>query len=228
MKKRASRSVKDSDQPAVAALTLEYPRPFRSAILTLTVSVAAFIALACGDESPPSSPVPDATQARPLATATPKFTPTPSPVPTVTQNPTLTPVPSPTAAHNPEPSTLTIKQLLDATTAAMASVESGHSTVEVIWTIWTGDDTQKATMSLEGDFQMPDRGQGLMAVSQENFNQEAEFVIIGSKTYNRLPGSDAWGMGYDDSLFRLLTSGAFDTDFNPEMVKKIRTSCSTS
>ena len=90
----------------------------------------------------------------------------------------------------------------------MASVESGHSTVEVIWTIWTGDDTQKATMSLEGDFQMPDRGQGLMAVSQENFNQEAEFVIIGSKTYNRLPGSDAWGMGYDDSLFRLLTSGA--------------------
>ena len=68
----------------------------------------------------------------------------------------------------------------------------------------------------------PDRGQGLMAVSQENFNQEAEFVIIGSKTYNRLPGSDAWGMGYDDSLFRLLTSGAFDTDFNPEVVKNFK------
>ena len=83
MKKRTSRSVKDSDQPAVAALTLEYPRPFRSAILTLTVSVAAFNALACGDESPPSSPVPDATQALQTATATPNPTSTPSPSPTL-------------------------------------------------------------------------------------------------------------------------------------------------
>ena len=199
-----------------------------AALCLLAVSLSA-----CGDDSPASNPTPMPAIDTPLSptatsTSSPTKTPAPSPTPPPT-TPPPTPVPSPTPsptavptpASEPSPETLSAKEVLDSTTAAMSALDSGYIEIEVTTKLSAGDESQQiVTMEIVGEFQAPDRSRVNMSVDADDDSAEFEVITIEDTTYLKLPGFDRWAIstGSVTPYGDLFSFGAFSTNFDAGVV----------
>ena len=145
-------------------------------------------------------------------------------------SPTATPAPSPTATPTPEPSPTptptpeppSAQELLDATTAAMKNVESGHGEVDIAVKLTQANETVDMAMSVVGDFQVPDRNQAELSFNAGGVTVEFEAITIGDKTFMTDFITGEWtALPKLPTPFgnELLAAGAFGTDFGPEVAQ---------
>ena len=146
----------------------------------------------------------------------------PSPTATleVGPTPTASPEPNPTPPPTPEPPSAS--ELLDATTAAMNSVESGHGEVDVAVKLTQANETVDLTLRIVGDFQVPDRNQAQLSFTAGGITVEFEAITIGDKTFMTDFITGEWtGLPTLPTPFgnELLAAGAFGTDFGSEVTQ---------
>ncbi len=140
------------------------------------------------------------------------------PAPPATPAPTSTLPPEPT----PTPEPPSAQELLDATTAAMNSVESGHGEVDVAVKLTQANETVDLTLRIVGDFQVPDRNQAQLSFTAGGITVEFEAITIGDKTFMTDFITGEWtGLPTLPTPFgnELLAAGAFGTDFGSEVTQ---------
>ena len=122
------------------------------------------------------------TDATPATTEDSTFPPTatPSPVP----ESTATPVPTPTPELSQAEKTERAQEILLSSLDAMTSVESFHFEVDAIVETDTSGFTGRIPLSLDGDFQTPDRVRAVTKLSfGPLFTIETETIAIGDTIY---------------------------------------------
>ena len=151
----------------------------------------------------------------PVATATPTVTPSPSPTPTPspTPVPTATPTPTPTAtppsaalgAPATEPALAptgdqAAMEILQKSFEAMAAIESLHLRMDAEIKITAGQTETTFPITLEGDFQAPDRARSKVTVSLGFFTLEMETIAIGETIYVTNPQTGEWEIASESAF----------------------------
>ncbi len=163
----------------------------RSTRLGLAAAAVAMLALvlaavACDPEdAQPTSPPPTATVVAPVPTPTEAPTATTEPTPEPTATPSSTPTPGPT----PEPPS--VQEILSASAAAMAAVETGSVILDGTAKL-EGSLPIETTLVLTGDYQAPDRSRFNTVISSGGFSFEYDSVVIGADGYQENPFTGAW------------------------------------
>ena len=161
----------------------------------LTWLAAAAALLACGD-SPAQTTLP-AAEAKS----------------TVSDQPTAEPTPDAESSAVTE-----LGELLRRTDAAMASVSTGRSVVEVEATIEYSDSQEQFSSRSVGDFQAPDRSRYKTVVDAEGFSLETETITVGTGSWTRVTSfvEGPWEPESKAPTVSVLTLGLFDMRFGPE------------
>ena len=178
-------------------------------------------AVACDpEEGQPADPPPTATVVMPSPTPTQAPTVNPGPAPTIESTPTPTPVPAPTAeptatlspisTSTPTPTAeptatparelQTAQEVLDAASAAMASVETGSVRMEIESTL-NGPIFSETKIVVHGDFQAPDRSRFTTVATSGGLPLEYDSVVIGMEGYQENPFSGVWEASPDAFIF---------------------------
>ena len=157
--------------------------------------VAAAALLACGD-SPAQTTLP-AAEAKS----------------TVSDQPTAEPTPDAESSAVTE-----LGDLLRRIDAAMASVSTGRSVVEVEATIEYSDSQEQFSSRSVGDFQAPDRSRYKTVVDAEGFSLETETITVGTGSWTRVTSfvEGPWEPESKAPTVSVLTLGLFDMRFGPE------------
>ena len=180
-------------------------------------------AVACDpEESQPTDAPPTGTAVMPSPTPAQAPTVNPGPAPTIESTPTPTPVPAPTAtsAPTPEPAATptptstsaptptpeptatpapelqTAQEVLDAASAAMASVKTGSVRMEIESTL-DGPFYSETKIVVHGDFQAPDRSRFTTLTTPAGITIEYETVVIGETAWLENPLTGLWGISQD-------------------------------
>ncbi len=127
----------------------------------------------------------------------------------------------PTPASESSPGTLSAREVLDSTTAAMSALDSGYVEIEATTKLSAGDGSQQTvTMEIVGDFQAPDRSRVNISIGADDNSTEFEIITIEDTTYLNLPDLDRWAIstGSITPYSDLFSFGAFSTDFDAEVV----------
>ena len=104
----------------------------------------------------------------------------------------------------------------------MEAVKSGYSEVEVVVRLEAGKEAVDISMSLAGDFQVPDRNQATLTLSSGGIDAEFEMITIGRKSYMTNPVTGEWAANPELPVpfgNEMLAFGAFDTDLDPAVVE---------
>ena len=167
--------------------------------------------------SPTSNPTPEPTPA-PTATSTPTAEPTAPPTPISTSTPTPTPEPTATPARELQ----TAQEVLDAASAAMASVETGSVRMEVESTL-DGPIFFETKIVVHGDFQAPDRSRFTTVATSGGLPLEYDSIVIGMEGYQENPFSGVWEASPDAFIFLGEAShlGKLDLGLETEVVELI-------
>ena len=145
---------------------------------------------------------------------------TPAPTATPVAVPTSTATPEPSPAPSPTPAPPSAQEMLDATTAAMKSVESGRGEVDIAVKLTQANETVDMAMRVAGEFQVPDRNQAHLSFTAGGITVEFEAITIGDKTFMTDFITGEWtSLPMLPTPFgnELLAAGAFGTDFGPEV-----------
>ena len=206
-------------------------------------------AVACDpEEGQQTDPTPSATTVMPSPTPTQAPTVNPGPAPTIESTPTPTPVPAPTATSaptaepaatptptststptptpeptaTPAPELQTAQEVLDAASAAMASVETGSVRMEVESTL-DGPIFFETKIVVHGDFQAPDRSRFTTVATSGGLPLEYDSVVIGMEGYQENPFSGEWEASSDAFIFLGEASrlGKLDLGLETEVVELI-------
>ena len=206
-------------------------------------------AVACDpEEGQQTDPTPSATAVMPSPTPTQAPTVNPGPAPTIESTPTPTPVPAPTATSaptaepaatptptststptptpeptaTPAPELQTAQEVLDAASAAMASVETGSVRMEVESTL-DGPIFFETKIVVHGDFQAPDRSRFTTVATSGGLPLEYDSVVIGMEGYQENPFSGEWEASPDAFIFLGEAShlGKLDLGLETEVVELI-------
>ena len=200
-------------------------------------------AVACDpEEGQQTDPTPSATAVMPSPTPTQAPTVNPGPAPTVESTPTPTPVPAPTPepaatptptststptptpdpTGTPAPELQTAQEVLDAASAAMASVETGSVRMEIESTL-DGPIFFETKIVVHGDFQAPDRSRFTTVATSGGASLEYDSVVIGMEGYQENPFSGEWEASPDAFIFLGEAShlGKLDLGLETEAVELI-------
>ena len=145
--------------------------------------------------APTSNPTPEPTPA-PTATSMPTAEPTATPTPISTSTPTPTPEPTATPAQELQ----TAQEVLDAASAAMASVETGSVRMEIESTL-DGPIFFETKIVVHGDFQAPDRSRFTTIATSGGSSLEYDSIVIGMEGYQENPFSGVWEASPDAFIF---------------------------
>ena len=109
--------------------------------------------------------------------------PEPTAAPTTATTPiVITPEPSPTP--------VSVEALVEATYAAMGSLESAHIEGHItMMARITGEEEGKVQMSMVGDYQAPDRTRLSVSLTIAGNRFEADYISIADETYIQVPGT---------------------------------------
>ena len=174
---------------------------FRLAGLGLLCSIVVGLFLACDNPQSPPAPI-DITASAVTATSSPEPTPTATPNPTA--EPTATFIPTPAPANTPTstptvtPLALSAKEVLEAATAAVKDIDSGHFEGEFTYEGEIEETKQVLSISISGvfvapesahwsttyDFESPfivDVGGAEVDIARENWTQE--WFTVGDYVY---------------------------------------------
>ena len=167
--------------------------------------------------SPTSNPTPEPTPA-PTATSAPTVEPTATPTPISTSTPTPTPEPTATPAQELQ----TAQEVLDAASAAMASVETGSVRMEIESTL-DGPIFFETKIVVHGDFQAPDRSRFTTVATSGGSSLEYDSIVIGMEGYQENPFSGVWEASPDAFIFLGEAShlGKLDLGLETEVVELI-------
>jgi hypothetical protein len=110
-----------------------------------------------------------------------------------------------TATAMPAPTAL---EVLEATAAAMESVDSFHLDMDMRIDLGAGGATIQVPITVAADFQAPDRSRGALSMSFLFLKIESQFVTIGDDNYVTDPETGEWGLG-GDTVTPLLDPDAF-------------------
>ena len=169
----------------------------RIAVVALAAAMLALMtaAVGCGADEPTAIP-PTATAVMPSPTSTQEPAATAEPTATPTPEPTSTPTPVPSPTATPEPALPTVREIIDAAAAAMASVESGSITLEGSAALG-GDVSLETTLVLSGDFQAPDRSRFTTSISAAGVSLEYDSIVIGEDGYQENLFTGDWEASQD-------------------------------
>ena len=224
-------------------------RRFGAVAVAMAMLALMTASVACDpEESQPTDPTPSATAVMPSPTPTQAPTVNPGPAPTIESTPTPTPVPAPTAtsAPTPEPAATptptststptptpeptatpapelqTAREVLDAASAAMASVETGSVRMEIEFTL-DGPFYSETKIVVNGDFQAPDRSRFTTVATSGGLPLEYDSVVIGMEGYQENPFSGEWEASPDAFIFLGEASrlGKLDLGLETEVVELI-------
>ncbi len=108
--------------------------------------------------------------------------------------------------------------LLQQIDAAMASVTTGRSVVEVVATIEYSDTEERYSSRSEGNFQAPDRSRYVTVVDGGGFSLETETISVGGSSWTRVTSfvEGPWEPDSEGPAGSVLTLGLFDMRFGPE------------
>jgi hypothetical protein len=102
----------------------------------------------------------------------------------------------------------TALEILEATAAAMESVDSFHLDMNMRIDLGAGGATIQVPITVAADFQAPDRSRGTLSMSFLFLKIESQFVTIGDDNYVTDPETGEWGLG-GDTVTPLLDPDAF-------------------
>ena len=178
-------------------------------------------------EAPNASPEPTPNPA-PASTASPEPTSAPTAASTASLEPTSAPNPAPTdaiketvaATSKPDPGSMSVREVLDASHAAMQALGSAHVFHETNTTV---RDMVVLFVRLDGDYQAPDRFQYTVETGFGAVSQTMEFLFTGSGGLRKDPASGSWNAAPESrNTFPLLSpdgdpSKGFTLIYNPEV-----------
>ena len=200
-------------------------------------------AVACDpEEAQPTDAPPSATAVMPSPTPTQAPTATPGPAPTIESTPTptatsapsaepaatlsptstSTPTPTPEPTATPAQELQTAQEVLDAASAAMASVETGSVRMEIESTL-DGPIFFETKIVVHGDFQAPDRSRFTTIATSGGSSLEYDSIVIGMEGYQENPFSGVWEASPDAFIFLGEAShlGKLDLGLETEVVELI-------
>ena len=218
-------------------------------LLSLAALVMLFMILACSGPESPSAPAsapsvtsnetagatsqPDLGLTPPrdmteAPNASPEPTPNPTPASTASLESTSAPTAAPTDAiketvadtSKPGPGSMSVREVLDASHAAMQALGSAHVFHETNTTV---RDMVVLFVRLDGDYQAPDRFQYTVETGFGAVSQTMEFLFTGSGGLRKDPASGSWNADPESrNTFPLLSpdgdpSEGFTLVYNPEV-----------
>lgn len=183
----------------------------------LTFILVMPMVLACGKEPEPTPNIEATVQARVQATveARPETAvrpPVPTPVPAAaafrTPTPTATPTPSPTTVPSPTPTSIVTVTpappppltILRAAFDATNKVDTLHFVMDLEITVAAPGLSMTVPMTLDGDFQTPDRFQGTFAMSLGFIEFETQVITVGETTYFTNPDTGEWEIETEEAV----------------------------
>ena len=92
----------------------------------------------------------------------------------------------------PDLTTQTAGEILEAAAAAIQASDSFHFDLELSMSVDAGGFTLDLPMSLQGDFQAPDRTQGTLSIDLGFFSVESQVISIGDTHYATNPDTGQW------------------------------------
>ena len=185
---------------------------------------------ATSEPDPGSTPAPDMTEAS-------NASPEPTPAPTSASTASPEPTPAPTAAatdtinetvaatSKPGPASMSLRDVLDASNAAMQALGSAHVFHETNTTV---RDMVVLFVRLDGDYQAPDRFQYTVETGFGAVSQTMEFLFTGSGGLRKDPASGSWNADPESrNTFPLLSpdgdpSEGFTLVYNPDVFDGFR------
>ena len=180
---------------------------------------------ATSEPDPGSTPAPDMTEAS-------NASPEPTPAPTSASTASPEPTPAPTAAatdtinetvaatSKPGPASMLLRDVLDASNAAMQALGSAHVFHETNTMV---RDTVVLFVRLDGDYQAPDSFQYTVETGFGSVSHTMEFIFTGSGGLRKDPASGSWTADPESkNTFPLLSpdgdpSEGFTLVYNPEV-----------
>ena len=183
-------------------------------------------------EAPNASPEPTPAPTS-ASTASPEPTPAPTSASTASPEPTSAPTAAATdtinetvaATSKPGPASMSLRDVLDASNAAMQALGSAHVFHETNTTV---RDTVVLFVRLDGDYQAPDSFQYTVETGFGSVSHTMEFIFTGSGGLRKDPASGSWTADPESkNTFPLLSpdgdpSEGFTLVYNPEVFDGFR------